>query len=1353
MAAKKKSTGARQKAEGPVAPAAKRPAEVDAGVSCPIVGFGASAGGLEAITEILRHLGKEPGMAIVFIQHLDPKHSSMLTELLARATPMAVHQVTGTMRIEPNQVYVIAPNTCIGVRRGFLFVEPRRPSTPHMPIDHFFRALAEGQRSKAIGVVLSGTASDGTIGLKAIKEAGGITLAQDPETAKYDGMPRSAIVAGCVDAALSSEGIANELIRLCRHPYLSRVRPMEEIPPDEKGFDEVLALLRAAKGVDFSHYKPGTVRRRMLRRMAIHRLETTEQYAQYLKGKREELDLLFNDILINVTSFFREPATFSALTTHVLPALLKKRSHDDPVRVWVPGCATGEEAYSVAICILEYMRQTGVEIAMQLFGTDLSDVALEQARTGIYPQTIEADVSPERLRRFFVASNGSYQIARSVRDICIFARQNVTKDPPFSRLDLITCRNVLIYLDNTLQGKVMRLFHYALKPSGFLVLGASETIGNANDLFAPVDRQHKIYSRKATAATIGNDFSAYEEAEARELPRRVNAVTASIEDEGNKVDQLMLARYSPPAVVVDSELRVLQFRGDTSAYLRHPPGNATLKLTKLARGSLGAEIRKLLQSSEIKTGGVKSRPFALSVDGAERRIAISVLPVEGTAQPQFLIAFEHASTPERQTLQKPLPGKSSVLTERIRELEEERGGTKRYLHAVIEQQEAASEELKSAHEEVQSSNEELQSTNEELTTVNDEIQSRNAELQQMNNDLINLLSSVNIPVVMLGNDLRIRRYTPHAEKILNLLPSDIGRPISDFRLKINIPDLVELCHDVIDGLVPKEREVQDSEGQLYSMWVRPYRTADNRIDGVVLALFDVTERKQAAEVRYRRLFESSRDAIVIADAANGEILDVNPSVTKLFGYTRGVLIGAKFWESDLFRNSEIAEFLRGELQMQEHVHKTPTIRTETGEELAVDITASVYLEGDRRVILLNLRDVSARKRVEAELQRRDEGLRQGEKLEAVGRLAGGVAHDFNNLLTTIRGYADLLRPRLEQDSSARELLDDLCGGTDRAIALIRQLLAFGRKQAVAPAVLDVNRVIEDTRQILSVMMRDGVELTLDLESDLDHVRADRSQLEQVILNLVLNARDAMDAGGVLTIATANVDANGDFSKCHPTVPFGRYVTFTVRDTGAGMDGQTQARMFEPFFTTKPKGMGAGLGLSTVYDTVKANGGYVSAYSELGVGTTFTVYLPRVEDGAAPELTASELEKSRGTETILVVEDDHAVRELARRFLEGRGYRVLAASGGPEALRISRESSQPIHLLVTNVVMPRMSGRELALQLAAERPEMRVLYVSGHTEDAIAHHGVLEAGVELLRKPFTEGVLAGRVREILDRTAA
>lgn len=1329
--------------------------------SCPIAAFGASAGGLEAFTEVLQSLPPDTGLAIVFIQHLDPSHPSILAELLAPATKMPVTQATTGVPLEPDHVYVIPPNTTLSLSRGQFQMAPRKPGIANMPVDQFFRSLAAEQGSKAIGIVLSGTASDGTLGLKAIKEEGGITFAQSPESARYDGMPRSAIAAGCVDFALPPAGIVTEFIRLARHFYLSKSRPAEA----DGDFAEIFAMLRQATSVDFSHYKSGTVRRRTLRRMTLHRFDALPQYIKYLKDHRDELDLLFQDLLINVTSFFREPATFEALAAQI-PGMLNGRSPDDLFRVWVPGCSTGEEPYSVAITLLEKIRESGSEIPIQVFGTDLSESALQKARTGIYPDSISLDVSADRLRRYFVRSEGSYQIARFVRDLCVFARQDVTKDPPFSRLDLITCRNVLIYLGPVLQAKVMRLFHYALKSNGLLVLGASEHLGAFGEgLFQAIDKQHRIFARKGAGPGIAADFARYEEAP----PGHLTPVSRShgLTDSQFRVDRMILARYAPPAIVIDNELRILQFRGDTTPYLAYPSGEASLDLMKLTRAGLGSEIRKLVDKTREESTPSRSEVIALA-DGKDLRwVRISVTAVYGAAD-QYLIVFETAQRPAAEAGQAKGERRKGRGSDRSRALEQELTTTRQYLQSVIEEQEAASEELKSAHEELQSSNEELQSTNEELltakeelqstneelTTVNEEMLSRNAELQQTNNDLSNLLNSVNIPILMLDNDLRIRRFTPQAEKILNLIAADKGRPISDFRLKINISDLIALCQDVIDHLTSREREVEDADGRVYSMWVRPYRTADNRIDGAVLVWLDVTDRKRSVEARYRRLFEAAQDGIVIVDAVTGEIIDSNPFVAKLTGYPRAKLVGVKFWQSLLFAGTDIGESLLMELQERESVHKTPRLPTDSGDHVETDVVASVYTEGDRKVIQFNIRDVSARRKLEELAARDEEQQRQAQKMESVGRLAGGVVHDFNNILTAVLGHASLLEQYLPPGSAGRPMLDQIRTAGERAIALTRQLLAFGRKQIVAPAVLDPNRVVGEMRQMINVMLRENINFQMSLRPEIGGIRADRSQVEQIVLNLVLNARDAIAESGTITISTANVDVDEDFSERHPTVPVGRYVAISVKDTGSGMDAGTQARMFEPFFTTKPKGAGAGLGLSTVYNIARENGGYIRAYSELGIGSEFVVYLPRVEaPAAAAETKSAPRPDGAGSETVLLVEDENAVRLLARRFLEMRGYTVFAAAGGPDALRVSREHKGPIHLLLTDVVMPRMSGREVALQLASERPEMKVVFMSGHTDDAIIHHGVLEKGVVLVQKPFTQEQLLTSIRRVLDAPAA
>jgi two-component system CheB/CheR fusion protein len=1282
-------------------------------------------------------------MAFVLIGHLDPKHVSLLTELLSKSTRMPVREISDKMRIEPNHVYVIPPNANVSISDGSLLLEPR--SVPYMPIDRFLRSLAEDQGNKAIGVILSGTASDGTLGLKAIKAEGGITFAQDERTAKYDGMPRSAIQAGCVDFVLPPESIAQELARLCRHPYVAPTPNVEGLPDSEQQFGPIFNMLRNATGVDFAYYKHATIRRRILRRMALHKMERIEQYIEHLRKTPGELNSLFQDILINVTSFFREPITFDTLKEKVLPLLLQNRPPDDPLRVWVPGCATGEEAYSMAICLIEYLRENDLDNLIQVFGTDLSDTSLEKARAGLYPESIAADVSAERLRRFFYKVNGSYQISRPVRDMCIFARQNLTKDPPFSKLDLITCRNVLIYLGPVLQAKVLRYFHYGLKSAGFLVLGQSESVGSSTDLFGAIGGKEKIYSKKIVPHGMSLDVGTFEEKRSGvEIHRVQDWVSGS--DLQKKVDQIILAKHSPPGVVIDEELKVLQFRGHTAPFLEHSSGQPSLSLLKMTRGGLGIEIRKLIQKVKKSGAPTVGEPIQIASNGGTRHVVLAVIPIKGP-QPgamAFLVLFEpytDEKSSRRPTSEK---GKERNGVNRIDELEQELASTKQYLQTVIEEQEASREELQSAHEEVQSSNEELQSTNEELltskeelqstneelNTVNEEMQGRNSELTQSNNDLNNLLSSVNIPIVMLGNDLRVRRFTPQAERVLNLLPTDVGRKVTDFRIKINIPDLEPLFLDVIENLHTKEREVQDEDGRTYLMSIRPYRTGDNKIDGAVMTLFDITERKHA-ELRHRRMFEAAKDGIAIIEGATGIVLDVNPCLTRMSGLPRDEWIGRRFWETGFFFNSGFPNL--SDLADGDSIQRVLALHDRNGESVDVEIIATAHTEASKLVVQLNFRDVSMRVRTEKNQKLEETESRQSEKLEAVARLAGGMAHDLNNVLTTIVGYSDLLKSRVGANEVLLKDLEEIRRGGERATGLARQLLAFGRRQVAQPRPLNINSILTDMEQMLRMILNDQIRFTVKAEAA-GAVLADPTQIEQIITTLVLNARDAMPEGGDLTLQAADS---------------GKMVMISVSDTGVGMDDEAKSHLFEPFFTTKPRGMGAGLGLSTAYNMVRQLGGNVRIESHLGEGTTVQVHLPSAES----ELPAAELPDPTGTETILLVDDEPSIRRLAGTILRERGYRVIDAASGSEALRLAKEQKDAIQLLLANVLMPRMSGREVADRIGALIPAVKILFMSGHSEDAIADHGVLEPGFAFLPKPFTPKSLSLKVREVLDAVKA
>src|SRR2546423_390682 len=810
--------------------------------------------------EFFRHFPSKTGKAFVIVQHLDPHHASQLSNLLGKVTAMSVSEVTETTTPKPNTVYVQPPNKCVVAKNGALRLQEREERL-NVGIDHFFESVAEECGSRAIGVVLSGTGSDGTAGLRAIKAAGGLTFAQSEESAKFDAMPRSAIRAGFVDLILTPREIAREIERISNHPYIRR--PLSDPEELEKAaykqaddLGRIFLSLKKQTGVDFSAYKETTLIRRIQRRMALHRIEKMSQYARYMRDNKKEIEALFDDLLINVTRFFRDEDVFRALKKRFLPALLKNKSKDrqPELRAWVPGCASGEEVYSLAISILETLGSKPSKMRIQIFGTDLSESVIEHARLGIYSSAIEKDVSPARLKRFFVKRDGTYQIHRNVREICTFARQNITADPPFSRLDLISCRNVLIYLSPELHKRCIPQFHYALKPGGYLILGPAESVGLYDELFKVADKKNKIYAKAPGTTPRTADIIPQRDVG---LSRLIARSTAGVNVGGDLLkvaDRIMLGAYAPAAVVIDQDMHVQQFRGRTELFLEHAPGPATFNLLQLARSTLVADLRTTIRHA-IKTDKATRKERAkVKLNGRTYEINIQVVPfkIPGSDRSWLLVIFDE--TTKGTKLEKLPVALGKTATEReLGELRRELATSKESLQAIIEEQEATNEELKSANEEIESSNEELQSTNEELetakeelqstneelTTLNEELSNRNLEMMQVTGELNNLLASIQMPIVMVDNALTVRRATPAARDAFNILPTDIGRPLTELRPNIDVPDLENSVREVIETFGTRERQVTDRKGRPYSLRVRPYRTTDNKIDGAVLTLIDV----------------------------------------------------------------------------------------------------------------------------------------------------------------------------------------------------------------------------------------------------------------------------------------------------------------------------------------------------------------------------------------------------------------------------------------------------------------------------------------------------------------------------------
>jgi two-component system CheB/CheR fusion protein len=758
----------------------------------PVVGIGASAGGLEAFTQLISNLPNDTGMAFVLLQHLEPSQPSMLSEIIARSTTMPVQEVEDGMAVAPNQVYVIPPNQGLTLEAGkFQLLSRDRTEGSRRVIDVFFKSLAEERGVKSIGVVLSGGDADGTKGIEAIKAAGGITLAQSEDTAQVSSMPHMAIATGQIDFVQPPADLARTLVEISRHPYLASPAAPEataDFTGSRDPLADILALLKRYTRVDFSQYKPTSLNRRIARRMALHHLDSLDDYLQFLRDNPAEIEALYQEILIRVTSFFRDEDTFAALSQQVFPVLVQNRNPDVPIRIWVAGCATGEEAYSIAMALLEYLANKPQNPPIQIFATDVNEQSIEVARIGWYSQAQVADLSPERLQRYFVPVDDGYQVNTLVRELCIFARQNLVNDPPFSRLDLISCRNVLIYFSLALQRRVLPVFHYGLKPQGYLLLGSSETVGEFTDLFSPLGNRYRIYTKQSRGPQLEINFTPDSYVPELALPRPVSSPDGAENlDPYATADQILLSRYAPACVLVNTQLEILQFRGQTGAYLEPSPGRASLNLLRMAKENLRLDLRTVLYQARQLEQVVERDTVTLREGDRTRRIRIEVVPFTA-GDPEtsyYLVMFRDMPTAADliEVEVTPVAGSEgepsrNAEMERYRQenqqLQDDLETTRSHLQSIIQAQEASNQDLRAANEEILSSNEELQSTNEELqtakeeiqatneelSTINDELFRRNAETTRISDDFQNLLSSIHIPILMLEADLRIRRFTP-----------------------------------------------------------------------------------------------------------------------------------------------------------------------------------------------------------------------------------------------------------------------------------------------------------------------------------------------------------------------------------------------------------------------------------------------------------------------------------------------------------------------------------------------------------------------------------------------------------------
>ena len=1323
----------------------------------PIVGIAASAGGLEAFTQVLKHLLTDTGMAFVLIQHLDPTHKSLLSEILGRTTKMPVTQVQDGVTVEPNKVYIIPPNTKMMLSGGVLRLTPREKiHGKYMPADAFFTSLAAERGHKAIAVVLSGADGDGSLGLTAIKEAGGVTFAQCEDTAKFESMPNTAVATGNVDFVLPPQQIAEELVNLSHHPFISDSLPLitvEKLPEQGDTLATIFVLLRSQTGVDFSHYKPNTLNRRIQRRMLLYKLELLEDYAKYLQENPSEVKALYQEILIHVTHFLRDPEAFQLLKERVFPTIIQNKSAELPIRIWVAGCSTGEEVYSIAISLLEFLADKVTQPPIQIFATDISENAIDKARTGIYAENQMVEVSPEIRDRFFNAlEGGGYQIKKAVRELCVFARQDLGSDPPFSNLDLISCRNVLIYLNETLQKRILPIFHYSLNATGFLLLGTSESTGKYSELFTEIDKKYKIYSKKLTGIRPPFSFitSKYPIVKVDE-PKPGNHNPSHELDLERKTDQLILNRYAPVGVVINDKMDVLQFRGEIDLYLKLAPGKPSLNLFKMVRQGLLIELRATIYQAQREKILVRREGLRIEEGDISKIINLEVIPFKPGTDDElyFLVLFEEApptvNNPSRvnpaNLEQSDLQQEIVRLTQELATAMQERAATQEYLQAVIQQQEDINQDLKVANEEILSSNEELQSTNEELETAKEEIQatneelnttneelhSRNHELHQVNNDLTNLLASINIPILILTSDLRVRRFTPVAQRLFNLIPADAGRPLSDIRANLDVPDLETLILEVLDTLTIKELEVQTLGGIWYNLRIRPYRTTENKIDGVVLVLVDIDDLKRSAatleEARNyaEAIVETVQVPLIVLDSdlrvnkANRsfyEKFQVSPLETAqslIFELGNGQwnLPGLRSLLEDILANDSSIENREVEHSFEQIGKKTMLLNG-----------WKIIQSGDAERILLAVEDISDRKQFELErsqLLAQEQSARQEAQIanRAKDEFLSNLSHELRNPLNIILGWAELFRNR-DLDSSAVTRAWEVVERSARVQAqLINDMLDVSR---ITSGKLHLKTYLIDLVSVVNVAI-ESIQLSAEAKSiqivsqlNSAMVVGDFDRLQQVLWNLLSNAIKFTPADGRVGIILQALD---------------NHAQIQVSDTGIGISADLLPYVFDRFrqgdSSSSKTSQGIGLGLSIVRHLIELHGGTVQAQSRgAGKGTTITIRLPL--RSIPPEITApTDLEPSVLSETqdtlngknpsftleglcILAVDDQADSRDLLEWMLEDSGAEVVVVTSAREAIAALTESPGKYDVLLADIGMPEEDGFSLIRQVRSLEAE-------------------------------------------------
>jgi two-component system, chemotaxis family, CheB/CheR fusion protein len=1299
-------------------------------LSLTIVGIGASAGGLAALKTFFANVPEDSGLAFVVVIHLSPEHKSHLAELLQPHVQMPVEQVTETVPLEPNHVYVIPPGRNLSTIDTHLRLTPlEEKRRERMPIDHFFRTLARTHNGHAIGVILTGTGADGTLGVKEFKEKGGLTLVQDPLEAEFDGMPQSAIATGLIDLILPLREIPKAILRFAHtKPRVAMPKEGEEVKAEQRQLlQKIFDQIRAHTGRDFTSYKRSTILRRIKRRMQLAHTEELAAYLDCLQTQPDKVRALANDLLITVTNFFRDPEVFETLEKEVIPQLFEGKDSDGDIRLWSVGCATGEEAYSLAILLEEaaacYEAQQGVRPRLQVFASDLHEHSLEKAREGFYPGDIASNVSPERLRQFFHRENGGFRVKKEIRERVIFAPHNLLRDPPFSRLDLIACRNVLIYLQREMQRDIIELFHYALKPRGYLVLGMNETVDRA-DLFRIKDKRHCLY-RKRNVPTPEPHLPVFPLTRTQmpgAPPRHGNEEP----DNYSALYQRMVERYGPPSLLVSPDDQVVQLSAPAGRYLAQPGGKPTLNVFKYLREELQFELRAALHIAREKRQATHTKPVPVALGDTPRPVVLHVHP----SQEGFALVLFDERAPTFGPSQTP-SGEVEASDTRTGELEAELDLMRQRLQALIEEYETGQEEMRASNEELQSANEELRSTLEELETSKEELQSMNEELQtvnqenqykvqelaQLSGDLQNLMAATDIATLFLDLDLRILRFTPKVSDLFNVRLTDRGRPLSDLTHRLGSGDLIDDASAVLQQRTPVERELEDKAGFWYLTRVLPYWSTEERMEGVVITFVDITNRKHAeqairkSEERLRRMINIEGLGVMVSDP-KGTIVDANETFLQMVGYSRAeVEAKALTW-----RTLTPAEYIAPSEQQLHKLAQTGCTGPYEKESLRKDGSRSWMLFvgaslGDGTVIEYCI-DVSDRKRAEAALQETTAQLRrQTAQLQEESRhkneFLGLLGHELRNPLAAIYATLEALKYRQEEaiDTSFQQGLDMIDRQVQYLLRLIDDLLNVTRisrgQIKLNKAPINLIDSITDAVELVRPQIEAGHhKFKLNLPPSPLYLEADPERVTQIVANLLSNATQYTDQGGQITLTVQRV--NGD------------EVLIRIRDTGIGFIPEQLPKLFEAFSRLETSAQhyqgGLGLGLPLASKLAELHGGHLEAFSAgPNQGSEFTVRLPALpeRESVKPEQASTETNTSISARRILLVEDEEAVANSLATLLRLEGHTVRIVSRGAQTLEAIREFHPDLVLL--DLGLPDMSGYKVAQQLRQE-PDLETLPV-------------------------------------------